>query len=392
MANQPSFDQFFAAIAGQESGGNYGARNSRTGALGKYQIMPANVPAWSKKYLGQTITASQFLASPALQEQLAGAVLKSYYNQYGARGAAAAWYSGSPKKADNYTRFRSNEPSVGEYVDSVIKRAGGITPSRSSAASGASGGPLPSQLRASTATATTTKGPVDWSKVPSTYVDNTVKDSPLPTKAAVDSTDVYAPMQQTLSSGQSTSGDVFSAQAATLKAGTAPGVEIGTTTPQVTTTPRVTTSQAQAAAALGPVADEGTFNAAKGIGTGSTTGVRGSILSLAKQYLGTPYKWGGTAPGGFDCSGLIQYVLQQNGITVPRVSYQQARSGTRTDISKLQPGDLVAWDNSSRNSGADHIAFYLGDGKILEAPKPGTAVRIRTLGAKEGAWGVAMNY
>lgn len=374
-----TFDQFFSAIAGQESGGNYNARNSRTGALGKYQILPSNIRPWSQKYLGHAITPEQFASSPQLQEQLAHAVLQGYYTSYGARGAAAAWYSGSPSRANNYHRSRPNEPSVGEYVDSVLRRAGAAPASGGSRGStGRAGTPSTGTLPSFTGAGTTvSKALVDWSKLPQTVVDKTVKNSPLP----VDPTEA----------GQ----DVFSNMAATLAAGNqAPGIEIGTANP--TFDPIATAAQKQATKALssssgplGDVADESTFYSANGI---NATGVRASILGLARQYLGTPYKWGGSAPGGFDCSGLIQYVLKQNGITIPRVSYQQAQAGARTDISKLKPGDLVAWDNSSRNNGADHIAFYLGNGQILEAPKPGAAVRTRTLGANEHAWGVAMNY
>jgi cell wall-associated NlpC family hydrolase len=92
-----------------------------------------------------------------------------------------------------------------------------------------------------------------------------------------------------------------------------------------------------------------------------------------------------------DCSGLIYSAFAKAGIPMPRVSYQQANSGTRVALNQLQPGDLVAWDNSSRNSGADHIALYIGNGQILEAAKPGTTVRVRSVGSGEGAWGVRLN-
>jgi len=68
--------------------------------------------------------------------------------------------------------------------------------------------------------------------------------------------------------------------------------------------------------------------------------------------------------------------------------------GKRVGLDKLQVGDLVAWDNSSRNRGADHIAIWLGDGRIIEAPRPGLSVRIRELGdddLKDGVWGVDMS-
>lgn len=124
--------------------------------------------------------------------------------------------------------------------------------------------------------------------------------------------------------------------------------------------------------------------------TKGVDGWRKGVVEMAKRYLGTPYVWGGTAPGGFDCSGLIQYVYGQLGKSMPRISYQQANSGKRVGLNQLRAGDLVAWDNSSRNNGADHIAIYIGHGQIIEAPRPGLSVRIRTLGSNEGAWGVSL--
>jgi cell wall-associated NlpC family hydrolase len=117
-------------------------------------------------------------------------------------------------------------------------------------------------------------------------------------------------------------------------------------------------------------------------------GVAGKIVRLAQSFVGTPYKWGGTSPSGFDCSGFVQYVFRKVGINLPRVSYQQANAGTRIGLGKLQAGDLVAWDNSTRNNGADHIAIYIGGGMIAEAPRPGVPLRVRKLGTNEGAWGV----
>lgn len=126
---------------------------------------------------------------------------------------------------------------------------------------------------------------------------------------------------------------------------------------------------------------------------GVVGGSRERVGQLARQLLGTPYVWGGTDPdSGLDCSGFVQYVLRQVGVSLPRISSEQARAGARKDIGGLQAGDLVAWDNSSRNNGADHIAIYLGNGQIIEAPRPGMGVRIRTLDNDEGAWGVGLNY
>lgn len=121
-------------------------------------------------------------------------------------------------------------------------------------------------------------------------------------------------------------------------------------------------------------------------------GWRKAVIDYAKQAIGVPYVWGGTSlASGVDCSGLIYAAYQKAGMSIPRVSYQQANYGTRVGLDALQPGDLYAWDNSSRNNGADHIALYLGNGQILEAAKPGTVVRIRSIGADEGGWGVKIN-
>lgn len=131
-------------------------------------------------------------------------------------------------------------------------------------------------------------------------------------------------------------------------------------------------------------ASKGGFRPAKGV-----DGWRAAVVEVAREYLGTPYKWGGTSPDGFDCSGLLQYVYQKVGIDLPRVSYQQANSGKRVSIKSIRPGDLVAWDNGSRNDGADHIAMYIGNGRVIEAARPGTNVRIRALDPNEkGVWGI----
>jgi soluble lytic murein transglycosylase-like protein len=113
-------------------------------------------------------------------------------------------------------------------------------------------------------------------------------------------------------------------------------------------------------------------------GPSTTGGVSGAdVVAEAKKYLGVPYVWGGTSPDGLDCSGLVQLVYKNLGIDLPRVSYQQAEAGTPVaSMAEAQPGDLIAWDNSSRNNGVDHIAIYIGDGKMIEAPRTGLDVRI----------------
>ncbi|MGB5823412.1 MAG: NlpC/P60 family protein [Proteocatella sp.] len=97
----------------------------------------------------------------------------------------------------------------------------------------------------------------------------------------------------------------------------------------------------------------------------------GGVLSIARQYLGVPYRWGGTTPSGFDCSGFTSYVYRQLGVSLPRTSYSQSRSGTSISRSNLQPGDLVY--------GPGHVGIYVGNGSYIHAPSPGQSVKISPL-------------
>lgn len=96
------------------------------------------------------------------------------------------------------------------------------------------------------------------------------------------------------------------------------------------------------------------------------------VIASAKKYLGVPYVWGGTTPSGLDCSGLVQLAFKDLGIDLPRVSRDQAKAGEPVaSLADAQPGDLVAFGTP-----VDHIAIYLGDNQILEAPQPGSNVHI----------------
>ncbi|ATW62470.1 glycosylase [Streptomyces phage WRightOn] len=122
---QPTFEQFFSAIAEQESNGRYNAVGVWVNghrAYGKYQVMDFNIPSWTKKHYGKSLTPQQFLNNPAAQEAVARGVLKGYYNKYGARGAASAWYSGNPNLHMS-TKSQPGGPSIKGYVDSVINKA-----------------------------------------------------------------------------------------------------------------------------------------------------------------------------------------------------------------------------------------------------------------------------
>lgn len=118
-------EAFINAIAGQESGGDYGAVNGRTGASGKYQIMPENWPAWAEE-AGIGADAEM---TPENQEIVARYKLGEYYDKYGARGAAMAWYAGEgslnySEEALNRKQGKGDEPSINEYADQVLSRMG----------------------------------------------------------------------------------------------------------------------------------------------------------------------------------------------------------------------------------------------------------------------------
>ena len=124
-------EAFINAIAGQESGGNYNAENGDTGAYGKYQIIPSNWPAWAEE-AGIGADAPR---TPENQEIVARFKLGQYYDKYGARGAAIAWYGG--EGALNYSDEALNRkqgdngeyPSINEYADEVLGRMGNVADS-----------------------------------------------------------------------------------------------------------------------------------------------------------------------------------------------------------------------------------------------------------------------
>jgi cell wall-associated NlpC family hydrolase len=126
--------------------------------------------------------------------------------------------------------------------------------------------------------------------------------------------------------------------------------------------------------------------------TAKATGTRSDVIDYAKQFLGIPYVWGGSTPKGFDCSGFTQYVARRFGVALPRVSQQQANAGARTAMADLQVGDLVLFNESNSSGGPGHVAFYMGNGQIIESPHTGAKVRIRSIGKNENVFGVHLNY
>jgi cell wall-associated NlpC family hydrolase len=100
----------------------------------------------------------------------------------------------------------------------------------------------------------------------------------------------------------------------------------------------------------------------------SAHNLRDSLVNVARAQIGTRYVFGGTTPKGFDCSGLVRYVMAALKVELPRTAAQQARIGDEvsTDPSNLRPGDLLTFGRRGR-SGVSHIGIYVGEGRYVHA-------------------------
>jgi len=140
--------------------------------------------------------------------------------------------------------------------------------------------------------------------------------------------------------------------------------------------PTTTTASTTSAAAVSATSFEDTLASLGASTTDDTSGATGqSLIAAAEKYVGTPYVWGGESlsEGGLDCSGLVQRSLADNGVTgIPRTAREQMTLGTAVpSLDQALPGDLLVF------GGGTHIGIYVGDGKMIDAPKPGGKVSVR---------------
>jgi cell wall-associated NlpC family hydrolase len=112
------------------------------------------------------------------------------------------------------------------------------------------------------------------------------------------------------------------------------------------------------------------------VATGGTAARGSSVLSIAARYIGTPYLYGGTTPGGFDCSGYTRYVYNQLGISLPRTANQQMVATRRVSRSEARPGDLIFFVSGGR---AYHNGIYAGNGMMYDSPRSGKSVQKREI-------------
>jgi cell wall-associated NlpC family hydrolase len=104
-----------------------------------------------------------------------------------------------------------------------------------------------------------------------------------------------------------------------------------------------------------------------------------AVMSIAARYAGTPYRYGGTTPAGFDCSGYTQYVFRQVGIELPRTSSAQRAATTRISRSEAVPGDLVFMPG--------HVGIYAGNGMMWDSPRTGESVQKRAVYSSSATYG-----
>lgn len=125
------------------------------------------------------------------------------------------------------------------------------------------------------------------------------------------------------------------------------------------------TAPVQQAVASASIGAGGTTSA---VYTGTTATQAGKAVAFAYAQLGKPYAWGATGPGSYDCSGLVQAAWAAAGVSIPRTTYDQWASLPHVSSSSMEPGDLILL------SGQSHVAMYVGNGYIIDAPNSGSFV------------------
>ncbi len=102
-------------------------------------------------------------------------------------------------------------------------------------------------------------------------------------------------------------------------------------------------------------------------------------VQAADEVLGSPYRWGAVGPGTFDCSGLTSWAYRQAGVSIPRTSRAQYAALPKVPLDQLAPGDLVFWAHGSDPSSIHHVGIYVGEGRMVHAPRTGDVVKVSAL-------------
>ncbi len=102
-----------------------------------------------------------------------------------------------------------------------------------------------------------------------------------------------------------------------------------------------------------------------------------AVVQAARSMIGAPYRYGGSSPRGFDCSGLVSFSFAQAGIQVPRTADRQFHASRPLGGRSLLPGDLIFFDIGGRR--ISHVGIYVGDGRFVHAPSSGRQVSVESL-------------
>jgi peptidoglycan DL-endopeptidase CwlO len=123
-----------------------------------------------------------------------------------------------------------------------------------------------------------------------------------------------------------------------------------------------------------------------GVGAPTTTTLERGILKTASRYLGTRYRFGGTKPGAFDCSGFVRYVFARHGIALPRTATDQSAIGHSivVGLDSVAVGDLLFF--RTKRGPTTHVAIYAGNGRIIHASAGSRRVRYDDLASPRGRW------
>ena len=121
----------------------------------------------------------------------------------------------------------------------------------------------------------------------------------------------------------------------------------------------------------------GSSSGSSGSSSSGSEGGNSKLVDLAKSKMGCKYVWGATGPNTFDCSGLMLWAHKQMGISIPRTSLEQSRSGKAVSKSDLQVGDLVFFKTTSAEVG--HVGIYIGNNEFIHAPNKSKPVKVDSL-------------
>jgi cell wall-associated NlpC family hydrolase len=113
----------------------------------------------------------------------------------------------------------------------------------------------------------------------------------------------------------------------------------------------------------------------------ASPGGRPRVVEIARRYLGTPYRWAGASPAGFDCSGFVMYVYSRIGVALPHSSWMLWGVGKPIARTDLRPGDIVFFN------GLGHVGIYVGHGRFIHSPYTGEVVRIQRISDHGGYYG-----